>query len=59
MAFQSLRMAGALAVLSIAGAMPPLVAPAAAAVDTSDPQRFIQTLTGDGFAAIRTRSAIG
>jgi phospholipid transport system substrate-binding protein len=30
--------------------------PAHAAVDSSDPQRFIQTLTTDGFAAMRTGS---
>lgn len=31
-------------------------APATAAVDNSDPQRFVQTLTTDGFAAMRSGS---
>lgn len=39
-----------------AGAMlaPSLTSPALAAVDTSNPQNFVQTLTADGFAAMRT-----
>jgi phospholipid transport system substrate-binding protein len=46
----------ALAAIALAtGIMAPTVwSPAAAAVDTSDPQRFVQTLTSDGFAAMRT-----
>ena len=32
-------------------AAPALFAPASAAVDASDPQRFVQTLTNDAFAA--------
>jgi len=36
--------------------LPGLTSPALAAVDTSDPQRFVQTLTGDGFTAMRTGS---
>ena len=52
------RFRNALAAIAIAsGVLLPLVAnPAAAAVDTSDPQRFVQTLTTDGFAAMRTGS---
>jgi phospholipid transport system substrate-binding protein len=48
----------ALAAIAFAtGMVPPAVlSPAAAAVDTSDPQRFVQTLTNDGFAAMRTGS---
>lgn len=34
--------------------LPVLVAPALAAVDNSSPERFIQTLTTDGFQAMRT-----
>ena len=45
--------AAALAIVTGAG-VPALVAPAAAAVDASDPQRFVQTLTTDGFSAIRS-----
>lgn len=45
----------ALAALLAASAVLPVAAtPAAAAVDASDPQRFIQTLTADGFAALRS-----
>lgn len=33
--------------------LPAVTAPAAAAVDTSDPQRFVQTLTTDSFAAMK------
>ncbi len=49
---------GALLALGIASGMllPAMTAPALAAVDTSDPQRFIQTLTNDGFAAMRSGS---
>ena len=48
----------ALAAIAVATAMvaPAVWSPAAAAVDTSDPQRFVQTLTNDGFAAMRTGS---
>jgi phospholipid transport system substrate-binding protein len=39
---------------TVAGLTVPLVSmPAQAAVDSSDPQRFIQTLTTDGFAAMK------
>ncbi len=34
--------------------LPAMLSPAAAVVDTSDPQRFVQTLTTDGFAAMRS-----
>jgi len=34
--------------------LPAMISPAMAAVDTSDPQRFVQTLTTDGFAAMRS-----
>ncbi|WP_294390722.1 phospholipid-binding protein MlaC [uncultured Sphingomonas sp.] len=46
---------GALAALSlaVATALPLITAPAMAAVDTSNPQGFIQTLTTDGFAAMK------
>lgn len=51
------RFRGALSAAFIAGGVlscaVPLL-PAAAAVDASDPQRFVQTLTTDGFAAMRT-----
>lgn len=36
--------------------LPAMTAPALAAVDTSDPQRFVSTLTTDGFAAMRSGS---
>jgi phospholipid transport system substrate-binding protein len=36
--------------------LPAITAPAFAAVDSSDPQRFVQTLTTDGFTAMRTGS---
>lgn len=40
---------------TVAGIAAPLAfAPAQAAVDSSDPQRFIQTLTTDGFAAMKS-----
>jgi phospholipid transport system substrate-binding protein len=52
------KLRNALAAIAIAsGTLLPMAAsPAAAAVDTSDPQRFVQTLTTDGFAAMRTGS---
>lgn len=52
---------GALAALVILGgaALPAVIAPAVAAVDASDPQRFIQTLTGDGFAVIKSGNRAG
>jgi phospholipid transport system substrate-binding protein len=34
-------------------ALPAITAPAAAAVNTSNPQAFVQTLTTDGFAALK------
>ncbi len=45
----------ALAALGIASGvlLPAMTGPALAAVDASDPQRFIQTLTNDGFSAMR------
>ena len=48
----------ALAAIALAAGMvaPALWSPATAAVDTTDPQRFVQTLTNDGFAAMRTGS---
>lgn len=51
-----IRVALAIACAVGAGLLPVLVTPAAAAVDASDPQRFVQTLTADGFAAMRTGS---
>jgi phospholipid transport system substrate-binding protein len=50
---------GALVALSLATAMvmPAVTAPAVAAVDTSNPQNFIQTLTTDGFAAMKGSKA--
>ncbi|WP_420137041.1 MlaC/ttg2D family ABC transporter substrate-binding protein [Sphingomonas sp.] len=53
-----IKVRGALLALGIASGMllPAVTAPASAAVDTSDPQRFIQTLTTDGFAAMRSGS---
>jgi phospholipid transport system substrate-binding protein len=33
--------------------LPAMTSPATAAIDTSDPTRFVQTLTTDGFAAMR------
>jgi phospholipid transport system substrate-binding protein len=52
------RLRSALAAIAIASGvlLPALSNPAMAAVDTSDPQRFVQTLTDDGFAAMRTGS---
>jgi phospholipid transport system substrate-binding protein len=46
---------GAFTALTLLGvaATPAVVAPAAAAVDASNPQAFIQTLTADGFAAMK------
>ena len=51
-----IKVRGALLALGIASGvlLPALTAPASAAVDTSDPQRFVQTLTTDGFAAMRS-----
>ena len=46
-----LRTALAALALSTAFAAPAFFAPATAAVDASDPQRFVQTLTTDAFAA--------
>lgn len=51
-----LRHAFAAIALAAGMASPMLVAPASAAVDTSNPQNFVQTLTADGFAAMRTGS---
>ena len=48
---------GALAALALGTGVflaPAITSPAAAAVDTSDPQRFVETLTLDGFAAMRS-----
>jgi phospholipid transport system substrate-binding protein len=52
------KLRSALVAIGIASGMllPGMISPAAAAVDTSDPQRFVQTLTSDGFAAMRTGS---
>ncbi|UAK23885.1 MlaC/ttg2D family ABC transporter substrate-binding protein [Sphingomonas nostoxanthinifaciens] len=53
---------GTLAALALATAglvAPTMIAPAAAAVDNSDPQRFVETLTTDGFAAMRTGDKAG
>jgi len=47
-----IALAGSVAALTV----PLATAPVAAAVDSSDPQRFVQTLTTDGFAAMRTGS---
>jgi phospholipid transport system substrate-binding protein len=50
---------GALAALALGGGailLPAMTAPVQAAVDTSDPQKFITTLTTDGFAAMKTGS---
>jgi phospholipid transport system substrate-binding protein len=53
-----IKVRGALLALGIASGMllPAITAPASTAVDTSDPQRFVQTLTSDGFAAMRSGS---
>jgi phospholipid transport system substrate-binding protein len=51
-----LRIAFAALAVPATLALPLMTAPAAAAVDGSDPQRFVQTLTTDGFAAMRTGS---
>jgi phospholipid transport system substrate-binding protein len=53
-----IKLRSALVAISIASGvlLPPMTSPVAAAVDTSDPQRFVQTLTTDGFAAMRTGS---
>jgi phospholipid transport system substrate-binding protein len=53
------KFGGALVALAIGtGAimLPAITAPVQAAVDTSNPQSFIQTLTTDGFAAMRSGS---
>lgn len=42
--------------LATGAVLPLATAPAIAAVDSSDPQRFVQTLTGDGFAAMKSGS---
>lgn len=52
-----LRTAFAALALTTSFAGPALFAPAAAAVDTSDPQRFVQTLTTDAFAAANADKA--
>jgi phospholipid transport system substrate-binding protein len=53
-----IKLRSALVAISIASGvlLPAMTSPVAAAVDTSDPQRFVQTLTTDGFAAMRTGS---
>jgi len=50
------KLRNAFLAMSIASGMllPAMTSPAFAAVDTSDPQRFVQTLTTDGFAAMRS-----
>src|SRR4051812_24168942 len=54
--YEMIKVRGALLALGIASGvlLPAVTAPASAAVDTSDPQRFVQTLTTDGFAAMRS-----
>lgn len=49
---------GAVAALALVGGsvLPAIISPALAAVDASDPQRFVQTLTTDGFAAMKSGS---
>lgn len=43
--------------LATASILTPLaIAPASAAVDNTDPQKFVETLTTDGFAAMKTGS---
>jgi phospholipid transport system substrate-binding protein len=51
-----IRIALAVFAAPLSFAAPLITAPATAAVDSSDPQRFVQTLTTDGFAAMRTGS---
>ncbi len=55
------KVQGALLALTLVGGaiLPAVTAPAAAAVDPSDPQRFIQSLTTDGFAVMKTGSRTG
>lgn len=55
---KSFRLAAAtvFALASGGGVLPLVTAPAAAAVDTSDPQRFVETLTTEAFAAARSGS---
>lgn len=50
------RTAFAAALLTAGIAAPFALAPATAAVDNTDPQRFITSLTTDGFAAMKTGS---
>ncbi|HWI85869.1 MAG TPA: ABC transporter substrate-binding protein [Sphingomonas sp.] len=51
-----IKVRSALLALGIASGvlLPNIAGPALAAVDTSDPQRFVSTLTADGFEAMRT-----
>lgn len=51
-----LRTALAVLALTTGATLPVAFTPAIAAVDSSDPQRFIQTLTSDGFAAMKSGS---
>jgi phospholipid transport system substrate-binding protein len=50
------RFGHAMTAFGIAAAvlLPSALSPACAAVDTSAPDKFVQTLTGDGFAAMRS-----
>ena len=52
------KLRSALVAMGIASGvlLPAMISPAVAAVDASEPQRFVQTLTTDGFAAMRTGS---
>lgn len=52
---KTLRGAAVAVGLALGAAMlsPTLMTPALAAVDTSNPQRFVETLTSEGFAAMR------
>ncbi len=52
----TLRTALAAATIAAGLVTPLATAPATAAVDTSDPQRFVTSLTGEGFAAMRSGS---
>ncbi|HMI19899.1 MAG TPA: ABC transporter substrate-binding protein [Sphingomonas sp.] len=51
-----IKFRNAFAAIAIASGvlLPTMTSPAMAAVDTSDPQRFVSTLTTDGFAAMRS-----
>ena len=51
-AFRSLLAAVAISAATLV--IPPLAVPAAAAVDTQDPGRFIDTLADEGFGALRS-----